>query len=55
MREKRNAYKILVGKLEAKRRLGRPRRRWENNIKMDFGGGGLEGVNWILLAEDRDR
>jgi hypothetical protein len=45
----------LVGKLEGKRPLGRPRRRWEDNIKMDFqeveGGGG----DWMELAQDRDR
>jgi hypothetical protein len=48
-------YNILVGKPEGKRSLRRPRRRWENGIKMDLGEIGLEGVNWIRLAQDRDR
>jgi transposase len=48
MREKRNAYRILVGKPEGKRPLGRPRRRWVANIKMD-------GMGWIGLAYDRDQ
>jgi hypothetical protein len=54
MGEKRGAYRILVGRHEGRRPLGRPRRRWENNIKMDFqkvGG----GMSWIELAQDRDR
>jgi hypothetical protein len=41
MREKRNAYRLLVGKSEGKRSLGRPRRRWVDNIRMDLGGGGM--------------
>jgi hypothetical protein len=53
--EKRNACKLLVGKPEGKRPLGRPRRRWVVNIKMDL----LEivwgGVDWIGLAQDRDK
>ena len=50
MGEKRVAHKVLVGKLEGKRPLGRPRSRWEDNIKMD-----LQEVDWIDLAQDRDR
>ena len=48
-------YRVLVGKPEGKRLLGRPRRRWEDNIKMDFQevGGGCE--DWMELAQDRDR
>jgi hypothetical protein len=51
---KRNAYRIFVGKLEGKRRLGRPRRRWEDNIKMDLREIGWGGMDWIHLAQDRD-
>jgi hypothetical protein len=47
--EKRNAYRILVGKLEGKRPLGRQRRRWENNIKMDLREIGWGGMDWIDL------
>ena len=53
--ERRCAYRILVGKLEGKRPLGRPRCRWENNIKMDLQEVGCEGMDWIELAKDRDR
>jgi hypothetical protein len=49
MVEVRNAYSILVGKSEGMRPLGRPRRRWEDNIKMDLG-----DIDWIHLARDRD-
>jgi hypothetical protein len=57
MGEGRNVYRILVGKPEGKRPLERPRRRWEDGIKMDleetgWGGGGVE---WFHLAQDRDR
>jgi hypothetical protein len=45
MREKRNAYRILLGKPEGKRPLGRPKRRWVDNIKMD-----LRGIGWIWLT-----
>jgi hypothetical protein len=45
----------LVGKLEEKRPLGRPRRRWENNIKMDLKEVGSAGMDWIELAQDMDR
>jgi hypothetical protein len=55
MGEKRNAYRILVGKPEGRRPLGRPRRRWVDTIKMDLGEVGLDGVDWIDLAQDRDR
>jgi hypothetical protein len=55
MVEKRNAYGILVGKPEGKRPLGRPRRRWENNIKMDLREIGLGVMDWIDLAQDRDQ
>jgi hypothetical protein len=44
----------LVGKPEGKRPLGRPRRRWEDGIRMDLGETGLRGVDWIRLAQDRD-
>jgi len=53
--EKREVYRILMGKPEGKRPLGRPRRRWEDNIKMDLLEVGCEGVDWIELAQDRDR
>jgi hypothetical protein len=49
----RNAYKILVGKPEGKRLLGRPRCRREDNIKMDLRKIGFGGVDWICLAQDR--
>jgi hypothetical protein len=52
--EKRGAYRILVGRPEGRRPLGRPRRRWEDNIKMDLHDVGW-GMNWIELAQDRDR
>jgi hypothetical protein len=55
MGEMRNAYKILVGKSEGKRPLGGPGRRWEDNIKIDFWEICLEGVDWIHVAQDRDR
>jgi hypothetical protein len=51
----RKLYKVLVGKPEGKRALGRPRCRWEDGIKMDLRETGLEGVDWIRLAQDRDR
>jgi hypothetical protein len=55
MRERRGAYRALVGKPEGRRPLGRPRRRWEDNITMDLREGGWEGADWIDLAQDRDR
>jgi len=51
----RGVYLVLVGKPEGKRPLGRPRRIWEDNIKMDFQEVGCGGMAWIELAEDRDR
>jgi hypothetical protein len=53
MGEGRGVYRVLVGKPEGKRLLGRPRRRWEDNIKMDLGEIGIDGANWIQLAQDR--
>jgi hypothetical protein len=54
MGEKRNAYMLLVGKLEGKRPLGRPRRRWVDNIRMKLVEMGWGDVVWIGLAQDRD-
>jgi hypothetical protein len=51
----RGVYWILVGKPEEKTRRVRPRRRWEDNIKMDLQEAGCEGMDWINLTEDRDR
>jgi hypothetical protein len=55
MEEKRNAYRLLVGKPERKRPLGRPRLRWVDNIRMDLGEVGWVDVDWIGLAQDRNR
>jgi hypothetical protein len=55
MGEKRIAYRLLVGKSEGKGPLGRPRRRWVDNIRMDFGEVGWGVVDWIGLAQDRNR
>jgi hypothetical protein len=55
MREKRNTYRLLVGKPEGKRPLGRPRCRWVVNIRMDLGEVGWGGVDWIGLTKDRNR
>jgi hypothetical protein len=53
--KKRNAYRILVGKPEGKRPLGRPRRRWVDNIKIYLREIGWDGMDWIDLAKDRDQ
>jgi hypothetical protein len=55
MGEKRNVYRLLVGKAEGKRPLGRSRRRWIDNIKMDLLETGVSAVDWIGLAQDRYR
>ena len=55
MAEWRGVNRVLVGKPEGKRPLGRPRRRWEDNIKMDLQEVGCGGMDWIELAQDRDR
>jgi hypothetical protein len=55
MEEKRNAYRILVGKQEGKRPLRRPRHRWVDNIKIDLRVIGWDGMDWIDLAQDRDQ
>jgi hypothetical protein len=55
MGEESRVYKVLVGKPEGKRPLGRPRRRWEDGIRMDLREIGLGGVDWIRLAQDTDR
>jgi len=55
MGEGRGLYRVLVGKPEGKRPLGRPRRRWEDNIKMDLQEVAGGGMDWIDLAQDRDR
>jgi hypothetical protein len=55
MGKERKVCKVLVGKPEGKRPLGRPRRRWEDGIRMDLREIGLRGVDWIRLAQDRDR
>jgi hypothetical protein len=55
MGEGRGVYRVLVGKPEGKRPLGRPRRRWEDNVTMDLQKVGCECEDWIGLAQDRDR
>jgi len=52
---RRGLYRVLVGKPEGKRPLGRPRHRWEDNIKMDFQEVGCGGTDWMELAQDRDK
>ena len=54
MGERRGVYRVLVGKPEGKRPLGRPRHRRKDNIKMDLQGVGCGGVEWIELAQDRE-
>jgi hypothetical protein len=51
----KGVYRILVGKPEGKRSLRRPRRRWEDNIKIDLQEVGCRGMDWIELVQDRDR
>jgi hypothetical protein len=53
MGEGRDVYRVLVGRSECKRPVGRHRRRWEDNIKMDLREIGIDGANWIRLAQDR--
>jgi len=53
--ERRNVYRVLVGKPEGKKPLGRPSRRWENNNKMDLQEVGCGVMDWIELAQNRDR
>jgi len=55
MGERRGAYRVLVGKPVGKRPFGRPRRRWEDNIKMGLQDVGFGGMDWIELYQDRDR
>jgi hypothetical protein len=55
MGEEKKVYSVLVGKSEGKRPFERPRRRWEDEIRMDIGESGLGGVEWIQLAQDRGR
>jgi len=55
MGERRGLYRVLLGKPEGKRPFGRPRHRWEDNIKMDLQEVGCRGMDWIELAQDRDR
>ena len=52
---RRVAYRVLVGKSKGKSPLGRPRHRWEDNIKMDLQEVGCRGMDWVELAQDRDR
>ena len=54
MEEGRSSFKILTGKPTEKRLLGRPRRRWEDNIRMDLEEIGINADNWVHLAQDRD-
>ena len=55
MGKRRGVYRVLVGKPPGKRPLGRPRRRWEDNIKIDLLEVECEGMDWINVAQDRDR
>ena len=53
--ERRVAYRIVVAKHERRRPLGKPRKSWEDNIKMDLQEGGWRGMDWVLLAQDKGR
>jgi transcription termination factor 2 len=53
--ERRGVYRVLVGKPEGRKPLGRPRRRWKDNIKMDLQEVGCEGMDWIAVAQNRNR
>jgi hypothetical protein len=55
MGEEKIVYRVLMGKPEGKRPLGRPRRKWEDGIRMDLRENGWGSVDWIQLAQDRDR
>jgi len=55
MGEERGVYRVLLGKPEGRKPLGRPRRRWVDNIRMDLQGAGCGYMDWIGLAQDRDR
>ena len=55
MRDWRGVFRVLVGKSEEKRPLGGPRRRWDDNIKIDLQGVECGGMDWFMLAQDRDR
>ena len=55
MGKRRGVYRVLEGKPEGKKPLGRPRRKWEDNIKMDLQEVGCVGMDWIELVQDRDR
>jgi hypothetical protein len=55
MGEDRNVYRVLMGKPERKRPFGRARRMWKDGIRMDLGETGLQGMDWIRLALDRDQ
>jgi hypothetical protein len=55
MGEGRGVYRVLVARIEGKRPLGRPRSRWEDNIKIDLRETGIDVLNWIRLAKDRVR
>jgi hypothetical protein len=53
--ERKGVYRVFMGRPEGKKQLGRPRRRWEDNIKVDLQNVGCGGMDWIELSHDRDR